>query len=108
MIQDLGNSIFDNSYHNYNLSEKDSIIVCKDNKVLVNVANGIVTFPKQTDFNSFSEYRYLFSINEKRYFTVFHYSIKDENYTYESKEIFRTVLPKEDRYAGVISYVTGI
>lgn len=104
MIQDLGNSIFDNSYHNYNLSEKDSIIVCKDNKVLVNVANGIVTFPKQIDFDNFSEYRYLFSINEKRYFTVFNYSIKDENYTYESKEIFRTVLPKEDRYAGIVGY----
>lgn len=70
MIQDLGNSIFDNSYHNYNLSEKDSIIVCKDNKVLVNVANGIVTFPKQTDFDNFSEYRYLFQLMKKVFYCV--------------------------------------
>ena len=70
----------------------------------MNVTNGFISFPKQKDFDYFSEYRYLFSINDKRYFTVFDWSIKNKNFTYESKEIFRVVLPKEERYAGIVGY----
>lgn len=104
MIQDLDNSIYDNSYHDYKIRDIDRVIICNERTVLLKNINGKIEFPTIREFKSFSEYTYLFSINNIRYFTVSNAVISDASYTYENIEIFRTALPKEERFAGITGF----
>lgn len=104
MIQDLDDSIFDNSYHAYDIHDTDNVIVCKENMVLLYKSRDIIVFPKVSDFECYKSYRYLFSINGIRYFTLSDWVMENEKYTYESIELFRIALPKEERFAGIVGY----
>lgn len=104
MIQDLDNSIYNNSYHNYQIRDIDRAIICNDRTVLLKKINEEIEFPQIKELKSFGEYIYLFSINDIRYFTVSDAIIYDDSYTYENIEIFRVALPKEERFAGITGF----
>ncbi len=104
MIQDLGNSIFDNQYKNYIVRPNDKLIICANRSVMLKQKDGIISFPSYKEIKQCNETRYLFSINETRYFMATNVVGLDEKYKFENVECFRTALPKEERFAGITGY----
>lgn len=104
MIQDIGNNEYNNDFHNYEAKAGDKIIVCTPREVLVNYKENIIEFPKFEEITEYKEIRYLFSINEDRYFMATYVNNIPDKYRFESKEIFRVGLPETERFAGITGF----
>lgn len=104
VIQDLGSSIFNNQYKDYRIGNKDKLIICKDRSVLLEKNGNYISFPTYGEAHHTEGIRYLFSINDVRYFMAHNVTGLSEKYEFYDVKIFRVALPKEERFAGITGF----
>lgn len=106
MIQDIYPNVLHNEYIEKN-PNNDSIILCyRGNTVLSKNTDGVLTYPKYSDFQNIkASYIYLFRIDEHEFFLAqIESEIEIEGFSFENISLFRTSSPKHYSYAGVTAY----
>ena len=100
MIQDIYPSKFYNEYNSCNISDKDYLIFFNsDGKIFLKKDEERVVFPTGVLSNSTEDIRYLFSIDDKKYFLLVedieykkeefaYYGIREVRNQFEGKEVF--------------------
>lgn len=128
MIQDIYPQIYHNEYHHIQPEKDDCILVFHKNKALVRFIEDKLLYPTLQEFEAYTKYsstpntsgagkyifRYLFSIDECRYFLAYPDEagliLQEEppiwllGYTYEDVRIFRTAMPRHTSFAGITAH----
>ncbi|MGM9971151.1 MAG: NAD(+) diphosphatase [Anaeroplasmataceae bacterium] len=100
MINEIYPHKYDNSFKRVKPMIDDYILCFKDNNILLHRSFNHLELPK---FEGLVKARYLFSIDEKRYFYVAYGDLYDldESYEFCNTTILRTLEPELDAYAAI-------
>lgn len=104
MIQDIGNSFFDNHYQMFEIAPKDKLIICANREIMVHKTENVIEFPTYGEIKACNETQYLFSIDNTRYFMAINVVGLDNKYKFLNIEKLRNVIPINERFAGVTGY----
>lgn len=108
MIQELNGKHLDNQYHDLEPRPEDRVISVKNGCILLGGEREEIVFPTFGDLPGESrnkKLRYLFSIDEERYFLAEDLEVK--GYRYEKMQYLRQGSPKEALYAGLVALQIG-
>ena len=109
MIQDIEPHKYDNSFLKYSPKDEDYILIFQGNTVVLKKNEECESIPKYCDvkgrLSSCTEFIYIFSIDEKRFFLAMDCDDVEGKELYKDKvESFRTIKPRWMAFAGFTSY----
>lgn len=100
MIQDIGSSHFDNQWKNLTPRAEDLVFVFERRDVLLSEQEELPTYAQLVE-QDIPEYRYLFSLDEQRYFLAWgHDLIQLPGYHYQFARSYRNIRPMGRSLAG--------
>lgn len=134
MIQDIAPKVLDNAYHPYEPQDEDTVFFFEGSSILSKIVGEnvqgeqqILEYPLYKDYKKVSdmEYKYLFSIDEKRYFIAFRsgelqkgefvgemadskvhkeYETLIDGFEFVGVDSFRKAAPKEEAFAAITAF----
>ncbi len=88
MFQDISHRIYDNQYRHCSPKPGDLGIYVKDDKILCNVIDGVLYLPSLNESNISSATRFLFSIDDIRFYLINNISDYSEYNMFSYRDIF--------------------
>lgn len=106
MIQDIEGHLFRNEYSYKQPSAEDVVFIFKERKLLMKIEAEVMTFLTYEVLNYRNEkFIYLFTIDDKAYYLLEVQDLEEEEeYSWESIQIIRTLQPKYLAFAAVTAY----
>ncbi len=103
MIQNI-NKKYNNDYFEYDIQDNDYIIVATPREVLIKQSDNMISFPMYKDIEKCDNIRFLFKINDDKYFMALNVTMKSNDFEFVEKNIFRTAYPFENRFIGITGF----
>lgn len=101
MIQDIEPYVYDNQYRNEEPAPEDNLVVYRKSRIQLQIVNDCIVFPKVSEAGSKAKFRYLFSIDDERFFLLVEGDFFSEKYEYISPNEIRYKNPQYLRFASV-------